>query len=218
MKRILMTLAALMLACTLSVTAVAEDTSAAASLTEARTAYAAAKQSASLTNYETELNSMVDAGSLTREQADLLLTAAKETIALRSGTCPECGYQFQTTAGYRCSNGFGKTIGKNTRTAAVSAATDTTALQQAQAAYSTAKQNSQLTEYEAELKSMVAAGTLTQEQADLLLNAATEAEALSNGICPSCGYQFQTATGIGNGKTAQMRTGLKNGSGRGSKR
>ena len=110
MKRILISLTALMLVLSMSVAAMAESTDTTTALEEAQAAYNAAKQSTSLTEYEEELKAMVEAGSLTQEQADLLLTAARESVALANGTCPSCGYQFQTvTAGQ---NGFGRNNGK----------------------------------------------------------------------------------------------------------
>ena len=115
MKRILISLMALMLMLTLAVAAMAESTEVATAaestdtataLQEAQEAYRAAKQTDSLTEYETELKSMVEAGTLTQEQADLLLNAAKESVALANGTCPNCGYQFQN--GGRKGMNYGK--------------------------------------------------------------------------------------------------------------
>ena len=214
MKRILISLLALMLALSLSLAAMAEGTDTAAdtvtdtatALQEAQTAYNAAKKTGRMTDYESELKTMVEAGTLTQEQADLLLTAAKDATALASGVCPSCGYQFQNTATGRNGHGFGKQHGSVKQSA--DTATD---LEAAQAAYSAAKQSSAMTDYETELKSMVEAGTLTQEQADLLLNAAKESAALANGTCPGCGYQFQTVT------NGQKSTGKNGGMGRGGK-
>ena len=207
MKRILISLAALMLTLSLSAAALAESTATdtATALQEAQSAYNAAKQTSRITDYEAELKAMVEAGSLTQEQADLLLTAANETVALCNGVCPSCGYQFQSATTGKSSHGFGKQHGSMNQSASKSVDT-TTELGAAQAAYNAAKQNSSLTDYEAELKAMVEAGSLTQEQADLLLTAAKESSALANGTCPSCGYQFQTVTsgtkgfGMNNGK------------------
>lgn len=218
MKRILISLVALMLVFSMSAAAFAEGTGT-TSLTEAQTAYTAAKQAASLTDYETELKAMVEAGSLTQEQADLLLTAVNEANALRSGVCPSCGYQFQTVTGKanHTHGKSGRTMKVMGRTSGI-AATETTALEQAQAAYAAAKQTSQMSAYEAELTTMVEAGTLTQEQADALLSAAKEAEALANGTCPSCGYAFQTTSAGHNGRANGFGMGMKNGIGRGGKR
>ena len=90
-------------------------------------------------------------------------------------------------------------------------ATDDTALRDALNAYNQARQSSKVDELEAELKGYVAAGKLTQEQADLVLNYYKEQEALRNGTCPSCGYQFQSGNGgfgrggrMGGGKGGRM--------------
>ena len=232
MKRILITLAALMLVLCMSAAVFAEtagtaspeeaqpaETAGTASLADAQAAYAAARKAASAADYETELKAMVAAGTLTQEQADLLLTAAKDQTALRSGVCPSCGYQFQTGKASgkanRAHGGNGRALkGKGSTTE--TAAEETTALEQAQAAYAAARKARQMSDYEAELAAMVEAGTLTQEQADLLLNAAKEAEALANGTCPSCGYTFQTAAGGRNGRNPGM--GMKRGTGRGGRR
>lgn len=72
-----------------------------------------------------------------------------------------------------------------------------TALQDAFKAYNDAKSSSRQDDIEAELKSYVEAGKLTQEQADLILNYYKEQQALRNGTCPSCGYQFQNGYGKG---------------------
>jgi hypothetical protein len=42
-----------------------------------------------------------------------------------------------------------------------------------------------------ELNGYVKAGTMTQEQVDLILNSVKERLAAKNGECPNCGYQFQ---------------------------
>ena len=62
-----------------------------------------------------------------------------------------------------------------------------------------------------ELKSYVASGKLTQEQADLILNYYKEQEALRNGTCPNCGYQFQN--GFGKGGHGMGGRGMKGGKG-----
>ena len=71
-----------------------------AALQAALDAYRSARQSAQAESLEAELNGYVAAGKLTREQADLILKYYKDQEALRSGACPNCGYQF--------ANGFGK--------------------------------------------------------------------------------------------------------------
>ena len=45
-----------------------------------------------------ELNGYVEAGTMTQEQADLILNSMKERLAARNGECPNCGYQFQINA------------------------------------------------------------------------------------------------------------------------
>ena len=72
---------------------------------------------------------------------------------------------------------------------------DSTALQDAFKAYSEAKTSSYQESLEAELKAFVEAGKLTQEQADLILNYYKEQQALRDGVCPNCGYQFQNSQG-----------------------
>ena len=92
-----------------------------------------------------------------------------------------------------------------TSSATVSASADP-ALQEAMDALSAARNSSKVTDLEAELKAYVEAGTLTQEQADLILKAYRDQESLQNGVCPNCGYQFSTG-GLGKGGR------MKNGSG-----
>lgn len=75
--------------------ATADDTA----LLDAFKAYREAKISAREEALETELQGYVESGKLTQEQADLILNWYKEQQAMRDGTCPNCGYQFQ--------NGFG---------------------------------------------------------------------------------------------------------------
>lgn len=94
---------------------------------------------------------------------------------------------------------------------AADASSDNTALQDAFDAYRAARQSGQQEELEAELKSYVASGKLTQEQADLILNYHKEQEALRNGTCPNCGYQFQN--GFGKGGHGMGGRGMKGGKG-----
>ena len=94
---------------------------------------------------------------------------------------------------------------------AADASSDNTALQDAFDAYRAARQSDQQEELEAELKSYVASGKLTQEQADLILNYYKEQEALRNGTCPNCGYQFKN--GFGKGGHGMGGRGMKGGKG-----
>ena len=94
---------------------------------------------------------------------------------------------------------------------AADASSDNTALQDAFDAYRAARQSDQQEELEAELKSYVASGKLTQEQADLILNYYKVQEALRNGTCPNCGYQFQN--GFGKGGHGMGGRGMKGGKG-----
>ena len=94
---------------------------------------------------------------------------------------------------------------------AADASSDNTALQDAFDAYRAARQSDQQEELEAELKGYVASGKLTQEQADLILNYYKEQEALRNGTCPNCGYQFQN--GFGKGGHGMGGSGMKGGKG-----
>ena len=75
---------------------------------------------------------------------------------------------------------------------AVSAATGTAdpALQAALEALAAARSGSRLTDLETELKAYVEAGSMTQEQADLILKAYQDQQSLRDGVCPSCGYPF----------------------------
>ena len=68
-------------------------------LQEALNALAAARVAGRQNSLEAELKSYVEAGTLTQEQADLILKAYQDQQALRSGTCPNCGYQFGNGAG-----------------------------------------------------------------------------------------------------------------------
>ena len=79
----------------------AADTAADPALQAAMEALQAARNSGKLTDLETELKSYVGAGSMTQEQVDLILKAYRDRQSLRSGVCPNCGYQFS-------SGGFGK--------------------------------------------------------------------------------------------------------------
>ena len=95
--------------------AATEDASAAqnaddsAALQEAMAAYRAAKQSERVDNLTEELNGYVAAGKLTQEQADLIMKYYKDRQAMRNGTCPSCGYQFQNGRGGQMDgNGFGR--------------------------------------------------------------------------------------------------------------
>ena len=67
-------------------------------LKEALDAYNAARQSSKVEGLEAELKGYVESGKLTQEQADLILNYYKEQESLRNGTCPNCGYQFQSRA------------------------------------------------------------------------------------------------------------------------
>lgn len=103
-KSLLSRISALLLVCALLISgaALAEDAAVTAAsdttptVTDALEAYYAAKQNTALTDYEQELETMVTAGQLTREQADVLLTAAKDAAALHNGVCPNCGYTLPT--------------------------------------------------------------------------------------------------------------------------
>ena len=72
-----------------------------------------------------------------------------------------------------------------------------TALQDALKALEEARKSDKATDLEAELKAYVEAGKLTQEQADLILKAYKDQEALRNGVCPNCGYEFESGFGKG---------------------
>ena len=69
-------------------------------LKEALDAYNAARQSSKVEGLEAELKGYVESGKLTQEQADLILNYYKEQESLRNGTCPNCGYQFQSQGGF----------------------------------------------------------------------------------------------------------------------
>ena len=83
-------------------------------LQEALEAYRAAKESSHEQALQEELDGYVAVGKLTREQADLIMNYYKERQALRNGTCPGCGYQFQNGKGGRM-NGMGGMNGMNGR-------------------------------------------------------------------------------------------------------
>ena len=88
---------------------------------------------------------------------------------------------------------------------------DNTALQQALQAYREARESAHEQELQDELKSYVAAGKLTQEQADLIMSYYKERQSLRNGTCPGCGYQFQNGmNGMGGrgGKGGRMNGGF----------
>ena len=74
---------------------------------------------------------------------------------------------------------------------------DNTALQEALQAYQAAKESTHEQALQDELDGYVAAGKLTQAQADLIMNYYKERQAMRNGTCPSCGYQFQNGNGFG---------------------
>lgn len=95
-----------------------------------------------------------------------------------------------------------------------SAATDdSAALQDALNAYNAARQSGRIEDLETELNGYVAAGKLTQAQADLILNYYKEQEALRNGVCPNCGYQFQNNGGFGKGGRMNGGKGSRGGRG-----
>ncbi len=64
-------------------------------LQEALKAYREARASSRLEDLEEELKSYVEAGKMTQEQADLILTYWKEHQSLRDGTGPKAGSQFR---------------------------------------------------------------------------------------------------------------------------
>ena len=66
-----------------------------AALQEALAAYRRARESKRVDDLTEELNGYVEAGSMTQEQADLILNSVKERLAAKNGECPNCGYQFQ---------------------------------------------------------------------------------------------------------------------------
>ena len=76
----------------------AEKTDDNTALQEALEAYRSARESKRVDDLTEELNGYVEAGTMTREQADLILSSVKERLAARNGECPNCGYQFQNNA------------------------------------------------------------------------------------------------------------------------
>ena len=69
-----------------------------AALQEALEAYRSARESKRVDELTEELNGYVEAGTMTQEQADLILNSVKERMAAKNGECPNCGYQFQNNA------------------------------------------------------------------------------------------------------------------------
>ena len=69
-----------------------------AALQEALEAYRSAQESKRVDDLTEELNGYMEAGTMTQEQADLILSYVKEWIAAKNGECPNCGYQFQNSA------------------------------------------------------------------------------------------------------------------------
>ena len=76
----------------------AEKTDDNAALQEALEAYRSARESKRVDDLTEELNGYVEAGTMTQEQADLILNSVKERLAAKNGECPNCGYQFQNNA------------------------------------------------------------------------------------------------------------------------
>lgn len=74
---------------------------------------------------------------------------------------------------------------------------DSTALQEALNALREARQSAHEEDLQEELDGYVADGKLTREQADTIMNYYKERNALRNGTCPSCGYQFGNGQGKG---------------------
>ena len=85
---------------------------------------------------------------------------------------------------------------------------DAAALQEALQAYRAAKDSAREEALQDELDGYVAAGKLTQAQADLIMNYYKERQALRNGTCPGCGYQFQNGNGGRGGKGGRMNGGF----------
>ena len=80
------------------------------------------------------------------------------------------------------------------------------ALKEAMDAYRAAKQDKAVDDLEAELKGYVEAGSLTQEQVELILKNVKERIAEKNGECPNCGYQFSNG---GKGQRGSMMGGQR---------
>ena len=76
----------------------AEKADDSATLQEALEAYRSARESKRLDELTEELNGYVEAGTMTQEQADLILNSVKERMSARNDECPNCGYQFQNNA------------------------------------------------------------------------------------------------------------------------
>lgn len=76
----------------------AEKTDDNTALQEALEAYRSARESKRVEDLTEELNGYVEAGTMTQEQADLILNSVKERLAAKNGECPNCGYQFQNNA------------------------------------------------------------------------------------------------------------------------
>ena len=67
-------------------------------LQEALEAYRSVWESKRVDELTEKLNGYVEAGTMTQEQADLILNSVKERMAAKNGECPNCGYQFQNNA------------------------------------------------------------------------------------------------------------------------
>lgn len=86
------------------------------------------------------------------------------------------------------------------------------ALQDALDAYRAAKQDEAVSDLEEELNGYVAASSLTQEQADLILKNVKERLAVKNGECPNCGYDLRGQNkGMRGGKMGGQQRGQMNG-------
>ena len=68
-------------------------------LQDALDAYRKAKQDKAVSDLEEELNEYVAAGSMTQEQADLILKNVKERMAAKNGECPNYGYDLRGQRG-----------------------------------------------------------------------------------------------------------------------
>lgn len=77
-----------------------DDASDSAALQDALNAYNEARRSAQTEDLEAELNGYVASGKLTQAQADLILKHYNDQQSLRSGVCPNCGYQFSDGTGF----------------------------------------------------------------------------------------------------------------------
>ena len=69
-----------------------------AALQEALDAWRSARESKRVDDLTEELNGYVEAGTMTQEQADLILNSVKERMAAKNGECPNCGHQFKNNA------------------------------------------------------------------------------------------------------------------------